>query len=332
MKILFFNSHLYERHFFLEEAKQFKHEIILLEESLTEQTAHLAKDYICICAFVNDSLNRKTLEILSHGGTKLIALRSAGYNHVDLNACEQFGLRVVRVPEYSPNAIAEHAVALILSLNRKITRSYNRVRDGNFSIDGLVGFDLHKKTIGIMGTGKIGTVMAKIMMGFGCEVMAYDLIHNTFLSNIGVQYVSLDKLLRESDIISLHLPLNTKTNHIIDKIALAKMKSGVMLINTGRGSLIDTKELILSLKSGQVGYAGLDVYENEQGIFFKDHSEKILDDDMLARLMTFPNVLITSHHAFLTTEALRNIAYITLKNIDDFEQGRDLVNEVFNEY
>lgn len=332
MKIAMFSTHKYEKKYFMEESKKFNHELIFLETRLTEETAKEANAIPCICAFVNDNLDAKTLAVLARGGTKLVALRSAGFNHVDLIACKKLGLRVVRVSEYSPSAIAEHAVSLILSLNRQIPRSYNRVRDGNFSIEGLVGFDLSKKTVGIIGTGKIGTVMARIMLGFGCDVIAHDLVHNQILSSIGVQYVSLDKLLRTSDIISLHLPLTNKTHYIINEESLAKTKHGVMLINTGRGALIDTKELIESLKQGRIGYAGLDVYENEQGIFFEDHSGKIIEDDMLSRLMTFPNVIITSHHAFLTKEALRNIALITLQNIADFESEGKLINEVIPEF
>lgn len=332
MKVVMFSTHEFEKKYFMQESIKFNHELIFLETHLTEETAIEANNIPCICAFVNDNLDFKTLSLLSQGGTKLVALRSAGFNHVDLVACKKLGLRVVRVPEYSPHAVAEHAVSLILSLNRQIPRSYNRVRDGNFSIEGLVGFDLSKKTVGIIGTGKIGSVMARIMLGFGCDVIVHDLIHNQALSSIGVQYVSLDKLLRNSDIISLHLPLTNKTHHIINEEALAKTKQGVMLINTGRGALIDTKALIESLKQGRIGYAGLDVYENEQGIFFEDHSGKIIEDDMLSRLMTFPNVIITSHHAFLTKEALQNIALITLQNISDFERGGILINEVIPEF
>ncbi|MEA9357572.1 2-hydroxyacid dehydrogenase [Bacteriovorax sp. PP10] len=332
MKVAMFSTHEYEKEYFLQESKSFNHELIFLETRLTEETAKEANAIPCVCAFVNDNLDFKTLSLLTQGGTKLVALRSTGFNHVDLIACKKLGLSVVRVPDHSPHAVAEHAVSLILSLNRQIPRSYNRVRDGNFSIEGLVGFDLSKKTVGIIGTGKIGSVMARIMLGFGCDVIAHDLIHNQTLSSIGVQYVSLDKLLRTSDIISLHLPLTNKTHYIINEEALAKTKDGVMLINTGRGALIDTKELIESLKQGRIGYAGLDVYEKEEGIFFEDHSGKIIEDDMLSRLMTFPNVIITSHHAFLTKEALRNIALTTLQNIADFESEGTLINEVIPEF
>ena len=328
MKVAVFNTHEFEKKYFEEECKKHSHELIFFKERLTEETATKAFGYPCICAFLNDVLDSRTLSILSQGGTKLVALRSGGFNHVDLNACEKYGLRVVYAPNFSPHAVAEHAASLILTLDRKINRSFNRVREGNFSIDGLEGFDLYNKTVGVMGTGKIGSCLAKIMIGFGCIVLAHDLVHNPKLTNIGVEYVSLDKLLSTSDIISLHLPLTTKTHYIIDKKALLKVKPGVMIINTGRGALIDTKELIDSLKSGVVGFAGLDVYEKEEGVFFEDRSGKILEDDLLSRLINFPNVILTSHHAFLTKEALRNIAQITLQNIEDFELGRELVNDV----
>jgi D-lactate dehydrogenase len=281
-----------------------------------------------VCAFVNDHLDKKTLQTLAAGGTQLIALRSAGFNHVDLASAQTLGLRVARVPEYSPHAVAEHAVALILSLNRKIHRAYNRVREGNFSLNGLVGFDLNKKTVGVIGTGRIGSVMAKILSGFGCQVIAHDIVQNPQLVEIGVKYVSLEEILRNSDIISLHVPLTPQTHHLIDERALALTKPGVMLINTGRGALIETSALIKSLKSGHIGSAGLDVYEEEEGLFFEDLSGQILQDDKLARLLTFPNVLLTSHQAFLTEEALGNIAQVTLQNISEFESGHVLKNEV----
>lgn len=331
MKVAFFDTHQFDRYAFLKEIENFKHEFTFFNTRLTEQTANLAHGYICVCAFVNDRLDRKTLNTLSTGGTKLIALRSAGFNHVDLKAAQDLGLRIVRVPEYSPYAVAEHAVTLILSLSRKIYRAYNRVRESNFSLDGLVGFDLHKKTVGIVGTGKIGTVIAKILNGFGCSILANDYVQNAELIAAGIHYVSLDELLQKSDIISLHIPLTPETRHIIDAKALSLTKVGVMLINTGRGALIDTHALIQFLKSGHIGYAGLDVYEEEEGIFFENLSDQILQDDQLARLLTFPNVLLTSHQAFLTEEALGNIARTTLQNITDFENGINLVNEVCSE-
>jgi D-lactate dehydrogenase len=328
MKIAFFDTHGFEREIFKKQNLNFEHEITFFETRLTEATANVAHGYPCVCAFVNDKLNSKTIEILARNGTKLIALRSAGYNHIDLVAADKLGLKVVRVPEYSPHAVAEHAVALILAMNRKIHRAYNRVREGNFSLDGLVGFDLYKKTVGVIGTGRIGSVFAKILLGFGCKVVAFDKTQNSELMASGVEYVTLNDLLSNSDIISLHVPLNPETRHLIDDRALALMKVGVMLVNTGRGALIDTKALIKSLKSGHLGYAGLDVYEEEEGLFFENLSGQILQDDQLARLLTFPNVLLTSHQAFLTIEALTNIVNTTLENIRDFESGGSLKNEI----
>ncbi len=331
MKIAFFDTHGFEKSVFQKANKSTQHEISYFETRLTEQTANLASGYPCICVFVNDRLDKKTLQSLAAGGTQLIALRSAGFNHVDLASAQSLGLRVVRVPEYSPHAVAEHAVALILSLNRKIHRAYNRVREGNFSLDGLVGFDLNKKTVGVVGTGRIGFVFAKILTGFGCNVIAHDLAQNPKLIEMGVQYTSVDEILRKSDIISLHVPLTPQTRYLLDEKALAVTKPGVMLINTGRGALIDTRALIKYLKSGHIGSAGLDVYEEEEGLFFEDLSEQILQDDKLARLLTFPNVLMTSHQAFLTKEALENIAQVTLRNISEFKNGNDLENEVYAE-
>jgi D-lactate dehydrogenase len=328
VKIAFFDTHGFEKAIFQKANEALRHEITFFETRLTDQTADLATGYPCVCAFVNDRLDEKTLRALSAAGTRLVALRSAGFNHVDLSFARTLGLKVVRVPEYSPHAVAEHAVALVLSLNRKLHRAYNRVREGNFSLDGLVGFDLNKKTVGVVGTGRIGSVMAKILRGFDCQVIAYDSVQNSKLLELGVQYVTFDEILRKSDIISLHVPLTPQTRHLIDAKALALTKPGVMLINTSRGALIDTSALIDYLKSGHIGYAGLDVYEEEEGLFFEDLSEQILQDDKLARLLTFPNVLLTSHQAFLTEEALGNIAQVTLQNITEFENGTALKNEV----
>jgi D-lactate dehydrogenase len=329
MKVAVFDVHNFERPLFEELNKSYGHKFQLFDLRLTEDTAHLVGACPVVCAFAHDKLNARVLEILRNGGVKLVALRSAGFNHVDLAAAKEFGIHVVRVPAYSPYSVAEHAVALILALDRKICRAVARVRELNFSLDGLVGFDLHGKTVGIIGTGRIGSVFARIMAGFGCHVLAYDLSPNEDLSaRTGAHYVSLEELYRRSDIISLHLPLSRDSRHLIDANALAKMKRGVMLINTGRGGLIDTAALINALKSGQVGTAGLDVYEEEENVFFQDLSATVLQDDVLARLMTFPNVLITAHQAFLTQEALRNIVETTLKNIQDFERGLPLINEV----
>jgi D-lactate dehydrogenase len=289
----------------------------------------MAAGFPAVCSFVNDRIDAGTLATLQAGGTRLIALRSAGYNHVDLEEAGRRGVVIVRVPEYSPHAVAEHTVGLILALNRKIHRAYNRVREANFSLEGLVGFDLFGKTCGIVGTGRIGAVVARILRGFGCRLLAFDVMPDETLSNHhDVQYAELPALYRDSDIISLHVPLSPATHHLINADALGAMKPGVMLINTGRGALVDSRALIDALKRGQVGAAGLDVYEEEEGIFFRNLSEQVLQDDVLARLLTFPNVLITSHQAFLTREALANIAVTTLANVSAFERGERLLNEV----
>lgn len=329
MKIMLFDTHSFEKDYFCEANKTFNHELNFFESRLTEKSAILAKGYPCICAFTNDHLDEKVLKTLSENGTKLLALRSAGYNHVDLKAAKHLGLKVVRVPEYSPYSVAEHAVALLLTLNRKIHKSYNRVREGNFSLEGLVGFDLHGKTVGVIGTGKIGKVFIKILTGFGCQVIAYDLHPDQiFAEQMSFRYADLDSLFKAADIISLHVPLSLETRHMLDQVAFNKMKKGVIIINTGRGALIETQSLISGLKSGHVGAAGLDVYEEEENYFFRDFSNQILNDDLLIRLMTFPNVILTGHQGFLTKEALLNIAQTTLTNVREFETGQFLTNEV----
>jgi len=329
MKVAFFDTHPFEKEAFDSENADGKHEIHYFEPRLTKETATLAKGFSCVCAFANDRLDKTTLTLLKEGGTHFIALRSAGFNHMDLKAASSLGIRAARVPEYSPYAIAEHVVAMIQTLNRKTHKAYNRVREGNFSLNGLVGFDLHGKTVGIIGTGRIGKVLAKIMLGFGCKVLLYDIKRDEhFARELHCHYAGFEDILRQSDIISLHVPLTSETKHFIDEKAFSQMKRGVMMINTGRGALVDTKALINSLKTGHVGHAGLDVYEEEAGVFFEDLSGKILNDDILARLLTFPNVLVTSHQGFLTHEALSNIASTTLKNISEFEKNLPLSNEV----
>lgn len=320
MKVVVFSSKPYDQKF-LVEANQGKHQMVFLEPRLSPETASLAKGFNCVCAFVNDNLNAEVLALLARGGTKLIALRSAGYNHVDLNTAKDLGLTVVRVPAYSPYAVAEHAVGLILSLNRKIHRAYNRVRDGNFSIDGLLGFDLHGKTVGVIGTGQIGIIFAQIMRGFGCRILAFDPYPKQDVMDI-LAYVTLEELFKASDIISLHCPLTPETYHIINSAAIAQCKPGVMMINTSRGALVDAQAAIEGLKSERLGYLGLDVYEEEADLFFENLSDKVIQDDVFSRLLTFPNVLITSHQAFFTREALSNIAETTLANITAFETGQ----------
>jgi len=329
LKIAFFDTHSFEREAFEKVNKVYGHEIVFLEPKLNASTALLAKGVKAVCAFVNDKLDEQTLSLLKEEGCEIIALRSAGFNHIDLSAASRLGLKVVRVPEYSPYAIAEHVVALIQALNRKTHRSYNRVREGNFSLNGLVGFDLHGKTVGVMGVGKIGKVLAKIMTGFGCKVLLYDKFPDEdFAKKLSCHYSTKEKVIRESDIISLHLPLTPETKYTINDESLQMMKKGVMIINTGRGGLIDTKALIKGLKSCHIGSAGLDVYEEEERVFFQDLSDQILNDDILARLLTFPNVLITSHQGFLTHEALGNIAETTLLNLSKYEKNEILLHEV----
>lgn len=328
MKIAFFDTHQFEKQLYIDLALKNHHEIVFFETRLNHQTAHLASGFNCVCAFVNDRLDAPTLKILKSQQVQLIALRSAGFNHVDLKVARDQQIKVVRVPEYSPYAVAEHAVALILTLNRKTHKAYNRVRESNFSLDGLVGFDLHGKTVGLIGTGKIGSKLFNILKGFGCHVLGYDIQQQDELARQGLKYVDLEVLLKQSDIISLHVPLNPQTQHIINDKNLKLTKPGVMLINTSRGALVETRALIQSLKSGHLGSAGLDVYEEEAGLFFENLSDQILQDDQLARLLTFPNVLITSHQAFLTREALHNIATTTFDSLHQFEHGKVLDFEV----
>ncbi len=325
MKLAFFDTHGFDRRAFEKSNQAYKHEITFLEVRLKADTAQLAQGCDAVCAFVNDRVDRKALEILKSLGVRIIALRSAGFNQVDIKAAYDLGIPVVRVPEYSPYAVAEHAVALILSMNRHIHRAYNRVREMNFSLDGLVGFDLHGKTVGIIGTGRIGQAFARIMKGFGCKLLAYDRFPNSLLREQQLlEYVPLQELYAKADIISLHVPLLPETKHIIDEAALESMKKGVVLVNTSRGALVKTSALIAALKKGHVGFAALDVYEEEEGIFFHDMSESGVQDDVLARLISFPNVLITSHQAFLTHEALANIADTTLGSLHSYELGAPL--------
>ena len=326
MKIAFFSTKLYDREFFDKYVST--HEIIYFEAPLNEQTANLAAGCNAVCVFVNDKLNAGILAELKKAGVRLIALRCAGFNNVDLAAAKTNDIKVVRVPAYSPHAVAEHAVALILTLNRKTHKAYNRVREGNFSLERLTGFDLYGKTVGVIGTGKIGESFCDIMLGFGCRVLAFDLIENKYLAAKGVEYLPLLEVFQQADIISLHCPLNELTKHLINSQTIHMMKDGVMLINTSRGGLIDTMTVIHALKTGRIGYLGLDVYEQEEKLFFNDLSENIIQDDVIMRLLSFPNVLITSHQGFFTEEALTQIAQITLRNIDEFEAGLALTNAI----
>lgn len=329
MRIAFFDTRRYDREAFEQANASFAYDVVFLEPRLTAQTASLAAGFDVACSFVNDRVDRDALARLAAGGVRLLALRSAGYNHVDLAAAAAVAIPVVRVPEYSPHAIAEHAVALVLTLDRKIHRAHARVREGNFSLEGLVGFDLYGKTVAICGTGKIGSLAARIFAGFGCTVIAHDIRPSEALvRDIGVEYVQLPELYARADVLSLHTPLTPATHHQIDADAFARMKPGVLLVNTGRGAVIDSRALIDALKTGRLGGAALDVYEEEEGVFFQDLSDRVIQDDVLARLLTFPNVLITAHQGFLTHEALANIASTTLDNVRAFEHGGPLRNEV----
>ena len=321
MRTILFSSQTYDRDSFAAAEQPDGNELHFQPARLTLDTAALAHDYEVVCPFINDDLSAPVLEQLAAGRTRLIALRSAGYNHVDLPAAKRLGLSVVRVPAYSPHAVAEHAVALILALNRRLHRAYNRTREGDFTLHGLTGFDLVGKTVGVVGTGQIGATFGKIMAGFGCKLLCFDPYPNAELLVLGARYVSLPELLAESHIISLHCPLTADNKHLINATSLATLKHGAMLINTGRGALVDTPALIEALKSGQLGYLGLDVYEEEAQLFFEDRSDLPLQDDVLARLLTFPNVIITAHQAFLTREALSAIATTTLSNITAWKNG-----------
>ncbi len=326
MKIAFFNTKSFDKTFF--DRYNSKHTITYFEAPLNQDTVKLTEGFEAICIFVNDHVTAKVIEILSSFGIRLIVLRCAGFNNVDLIAAKKAGITVVRVPAYSPHAVAEHAVALLMTLNRKTHKAYNRIREGNFTLDKLMGFDLYQKTVGVIGTGKIGEVFAKIMLGFGAKIKAFDVLPNKALEDLGVQYLSIDDVLMQSDIISLHCPLNEHTKHLINVQSISQMKNGVMLINTSRGGLIDTQAVIDGLKNKKIAYLGLDVYEQEENVFFQDHSEEVMQDDTLARLMSFPNVLITSHQGFFTEEALTQIALISLSNISDFENGKYSGNEL----
>lgn len=328
-KILFYDAKPYDIEFFEKANQKYGYEFKFFKEKLDRETAVLSKGYNVVCLFVNDDANKEVIEKLKENDVDLIALRCAGYNNVDLNAAYKNKIHVVRVPAYSPYAVAEHTIALMLTLNRKTHKAYLRTRELNFSINGLMGFDMHGKTVGVIGTGQIGKIAIQILKGFGVKILAYDVYPDkNFAEMIGFEYTNLDKIFSESDIITLHCPLTPETKYIINENSIAKMKDGVIIINTSRGKLIDTKALINGLKTGKIGGAGLDVYEEESEYFFEDYSSQILPDDILARLLTFPNVVITSHQAFFTKEALTNIAETTLQNIKDFYDGVPLKNEI----
>jgi D-lactate dehydrogenase len=318
MNISVFSTKSYDRASLATALEASAHQLRFFKNTLSPDTAKLAQGCEAVCVFVNDQVDADVIAQLAAGGTRLIVLRCAGFNNVDLAAAKAAGIAIGRVPAYSPYAVAEHVLALVLTLNRKTHRAYNRVREGNFSIEGLLGFDLHGKTVGLIGMGKIGEITARIFLGFGCRVLVYDVAPRPEVEAMGVSYASLEELFAQSDIISLHCPLLESTHHLINDTTVSKMKNGVMIINTSRGALIDTDALYRGLKNRKIGSVGLDVYEEEQSLFFQDHSLQIIDDDRFMRLMTFPNVLVTGHQAFFTDTALKNIADTTRENIDSY--------------
>lgn len=320
MRVAVFSAKSYDRAFL--DAANVDHDLVYFEAALRPETAPLAAGFPCVSAFVSDQLDAPVLEALARTGTRHVVLRSTGFNHVDLEAAARLGIAVARVPVYSPYAVAEHAVGLILALNRKIHRAHARVREGNFALDGLLGFDLHGRTAGIVGTGEIGAVVARILAGFGCRLLGHDPYPRPDLEAAGLSYVSFTTLLAESDVVTLHCPLTDATYHLIDDDAVAAMKAGAMLINTSRGALVDTSAVVAGLKSGKIGHLGLDVYEEEGDLFFEDLSSQVIQDDVFSRLLTFPNVIITGHQAFFTEEALSAIAATTIANVDAFAAGR----------
>lgn len=327
-KIAFYDTKPYDECSFTEANEKFGFDIRFYKGHLNMNNVVLTKGVDVVCIFVNDTADAEVIRAMADNGVKLLALRCAGYNNVDLAAAKD-KLKVVRVPAYSPYAVAEHAVALMLALNRKIHRAYWRTRDGNFALHGLMGFDMNGKTAGIIGTGKIARILIRILQGFGMKVVAYDLYPDEkYAREVGISYVSLDGLYAQADMISLHVPLTDQTKNMIDAQSIAKMKEGTIIINTSRGQLIHTNALIEGLKSKKIAAAGLDVYEEEEGYFYEDQSDKIIDDDVLARLLSFNNVIVTSHQGFFTREAMHNIAETTLQNIQDFIDGKTLVNEV----
>lgn len=330
MKVAVFSAKAYDRRF-LDDANAAAgapHELVYLEGHLDEPTAILAHGSPAVCAFVNDRLSRPVLASLAAAGTRLVALRAAGFNNVDLAAAGDLGISIARVPAYSPESVAEHVVALILALDRKICRAVARVREGNFSLEGLLGFNLHGRTVGIIGIGRIGTALARILAGFGCRILACDPVEDEVVKALGGRYMDLAQLLAAADIISLHCPLTPRTRHLIDSAAIERMKPGVMLINTSRGAVVDARAIIAGLKSGAIGHVGLDVYEEEGDLFFEDLSDRPIRDDVFARLLTFPNVLITGHQGFFTVEAMQSIAATTIANLSRFEETGHPLHEV----
>ncbi|MDA3882629.1 MAG: 2-hydroxyacid dehydrogenase [Bacteroidales bacterium] len=327
MNIAVFSAKSYDKEYFSKHNKTYNHTLTYFDAPLDTKTVSLTKEFDVVCVFVNDTIDAKTIAELAENGVQIVALRCAGFNNVDLEAAKKHNIRVVRVPAYSPHAVVEHAIALLFTLNRKTHKAYNRIRENNYSLEKLIGYDVYGKTVGIIGTGNIGKIFAEIIKGFGCRVLLYDIYPSEELQEKGFEYVSLETLCEESDIISLHCPLNKNTKHIINTKSLKTMKQGVVIINTSRGGLINTKDAIKALKTKKIGALGIDVYEQEENLFFRDLSESIIYDDVIARLITFPNVLITSHQGFFTHDALTEIAETTLSNISNFEKG-NVTNQV----
>jgi D-lactate dehydrogenase len=328
MKIAVFSAERYDREFLDAANGAEGHELKYFEAPLNLETASLAAGREAVCIFVNDTADAAVLDALQRGGTRVVALRCTGFNNVDLAAAARLGLKVVRVVNYSPYSVAEHAVALLLAINRKIHRAYNRTRDSNFALDGLMGFDLHGKTVAVLGTGKIGRVFTRIMLGFGCDVIGYDIFHSPEFEALGARYATPGEIGAKADIISLHCPLTPETHHIVNAETLARVKPGALLVNTSRGGLVDTEAAIAALKSGQLGGLALDVYEQEAGIFFRDLSSTVIADDVLQRLISFPNVIVTGHQAFFTREAVTTISETTLRSVTEFATGKPLSNEI----
>jgi D-lactate dehydrogenase len=328
MKVAVFSAKKYDRELLDAANEPFDHDLVYFDSRLEPETAKLAAGFPAVCVFVNDDAGLMVLQTLAKNGTKLVATRSTGFNHIDLKAAAALGIRAVRVVDYSPYSVAEFAVGLLLALNRKIHRAYNRTRDGNFELDGLLGFDLHGKCVAVLGTGKIGRVFAKIMVGFGCHVLGYDKCRNEEFEQLGGRYVEPEVLSERADFVSLHLPLTPETHHIVNADRLARLKRGALLVNTSRGGLVDSEAAIEALKSGRLGGLAIDVYEQEEELFFADHSSDIIADDVIQRLVSFPNVILTGHQAFFTREAVGTISATTLQSISDFEHGRPLANEV----
>lgn len=324
MKTIFFSTKPYDKTFFNTHNSSHQLQLEFLETHLGPHIVNAVDEgTFAVCVFVNDRLTSEVIGVLAGKGVKVIALRCAGFNNVDLEAAKAHGIRVCRVPAYSPEAVAEHAVAMLLTLNRKTHKAYNRVREQNFSLNGLLGFNLYGKTVGVIGTGKIGKAFCKIMLGFGCKVLAYDIVRDETLEAAGVVYSDFETLLQSADILSLHCPLTRENRYLINEQRLQRMKPGITIINTSRGALINTNDAINALKTGHIAYLGIDVYEQEEKLFFKDLSGSIIEDDTIQRLMSFPNVLVTGHQAFFTNEALDEIAATTLDNIARLSRGEE---------